>query len=319
MTPPIHNISFPVTEPGALTQDQSYFLLREGDEVQRLRFHDYGAIYGRPGLYEQLFYDRLRCNSPGKARDVLLKVLADNQQDVHSLRVLDLGAGNGMVGELLDAARVIGVDILPEARAACERDRPHAYDAYYVTDMTQLDAATAQKMSGWQLDCLTCVAALGFGDIPVAAFAQAFNLISPGGWIVFNVKESFLREGDRTGFSRLVKELMFSEALEVHHMERYRHRLSIDGAPLFYHLMAGRKGAGRYWRTLVARGRLKTRFTMAARALLPRQPPCLHAPCSSPRRASTTRRRRWSRCATSTATASSTCAMPCSASSPARR
>lgn len=238
---PIHNISFPITEPGALTQDQAYFLLREGDEVLRLRFHDYGEIYRRPGLYEQLFYERLRCNSPTKARDVLLQVLADNQQDVHSLRVLDLGAGNGMMGDLLDAARVVGVDILPEARAACERDRPHAYDAYYVTDMARLDAATARQMTSWQLDCLTCIAALGFGDIPVAAFAQAFNLISPGGWIVFNVKETFLHEGDRTGFSRLVKELMFSETLEVHHLERYRHRLSIDGAPLFYYLMAARK------------------------------------------------------------------------------
>ena len=241
MTHPLHNISFPITEPGALTQDQAYFLLREDGQEQRLRFHDYGEIYRRAGLYEQLFYERLRCNSPSKARDVLLKVLADNQQDVHSLRVLDLGAGNGMMGDLLDAARVVGVDILPEARAACERDRPHAYDAYYVTDMTRLDPATARQMTSWQLDCLTCIAALGFGDIPVAAFAQAFNLISPGGWIVFNVKETFLHEGDRTGFSRLVKELMFSETLEVHHLERYRHRLSIDGAPLFYYLMAGRK------------------------------------------------------------------------------
>ena len=32
-------------------------------------------------------------------------------------------------------------------------------------------------------------------------------------------------------------------AATVHHMERYRHRLSIDGAPLFYYLMAGRKRA----------------------------------------------------------------------------
>lgn len=239
----IHDISFPVTEPGALDQDQAYFLLREADGTQRLRFHDYGEIYRRPGLYEQLFYERLRCTSPTKARDVLLKVLADSQQDVHGLRVLDLGAGNGMVGELLDAARVIGVDLLPEARDACERDRPHAYDAYYVTDMARLDADTARQMQHWQLDCLTCIAALGFGDIPVAAFAQAFNLIRAGGWIVFNVKETFLHEGDQTGFSRLVKELMFSQALQVHHLERYRHRLSIDGAPLFYYLMAGRKCA----------------------------------------------------------------------------
>ena len=244
MTHPIHDLSFPIAEPGAFEQqDQAYFLLREHGETLQLRFHDYGAIYQRPGLYEQLFYERLRCTSPDKARDVLLKVLADNQQDVHGLRVLDLGAGNGMVGELLDAARVIGVDLLPEARAACERDRPHAYDAYYVLDMTRLDPETATRMKSWQLDALTCIAALGFGDIPAMAFAQAFNLIAAGGWIVFNIKETFLHEGDRTGFSKLIRELMFTNTLEVHHLERYRHRLSIDGAPLFYFLLVGRKRA----------------------------------------------------------------------------
>jgi len=131
MTHPIHNISFPITEPGALAQDQAYFLLREGGEELRLRFHDYGEIYRRPGLYEQLFYERLRCNSPNKARDVLLKVLADNQQDVHSLRVLDLGAGNGMMGDLLDAARVVGVDS----------------EGAMATDVGPIDSSTATQLA----------------------------------------------------------------------------------------------------------------------------------------------------------------------------
>lgn len=241
MKPSFHDISFPVTEPGALDQDEAYFFLRDGQSEQRLRFHDYDEIYRRSGLYEQLFYERLRCTSPRKARDVLLKVLHENHEEIHSLRVLDLGAGNGMVGELLDAARVVGVDISEDARQACVRDRPHAYDAYYVADMAHLDPATAAEMKRWQLDCMTCIAALGFGDIPVPAFAQSFNLIRDGGWVVFNIKETFLREGDSTGFSRMIKELMMSETLEVHHLERYRHRLSIDGAPLFYFIMVGRK------------------------------------------------------------------------------
>jgi predicted TPR repeat methyltransferase len=241
MKPSFHDLSFPVTEPGTLAQDEAYFLLREGGQELRLRFHDYDEIYRRPGLYEQLFYERLRCTSPRKARDVLLKVLQENHEDIHSRRVLDLGAGNGMVGELLDAARVVGVDISEAARDACVRDRPHAYDAYYVADMAHLARDTAAEMKRWQLDCMTCIAALGFGDIPVPAFAQSFNLIKDGGWVVFNIKETFLREGDSTGFSRLVQELMMSETLEVHHLERYRHRLSIDGEPLFYFVMVGRK------------------------------------------------------------------------------
>jgi hypothetical protein len=32
-----------------------------------------------------------------------------------------------------------------------------------------------------------------------------------------------------------------SDVLEVHHLERYRHRISIDGRPLFYYALVGRK------------------------------------------------------------------------------
>jgi hypothetical protein len=80
-----------------------------------------------------------------------------------------------MVGELLDAARMIGVDISTAAKQACGRDRPHAYDAYHVVDMT-------------------CIAPLGFGDIPVGAFVNTFNLVNDGGWVVFNIKVTFLAE-----------------------------------------------------------------------------------------------------------------------------
>lgn len=239
----VHNISFPSSEPHALAQDESFFLLKEEDHELKIRFHDYDQIYDRPGLYEQLFYQRLRCASPRKARDLLAKVLLDNRLELSELRVLDLGAGNGMVGELLDAARVIGVDISESARKACERDRPDAYDAYYVADMSRPSAEMTAEMKSWKLDCLTCIAALGFGDIPVTAFANAFNLIRDEGWVVFNIKETFLQESDRSGFSMLVKHLLVSDTLQVHHLERYKHRISIDGRALFYYVLVGRKEA----------------------------------------------------------------------------
>lgn len=239
----VHNISFPISEPHALGQDEAYFLLKEDGRELQIRFHDYDQIYDRPGLYEQLFYQRLRCASPRKARDLLTKVLQDNRVELNELRVLDLGAGNGMVGELLDAARVVGVDISESARKACERDRPDAYDAYYVADMSRPDAGMSAEMKSWKLDCLTCIAALGFGDIPATAFANAFNLIRPEGWVAFNIKETFLQESDRSGFSMLVKHLLVSDTLQVHHLERYKHRISIDGRALFYYVLIGRKEA----------------------------------------------------------------------------
>jgi len=236
-----YNIKFPVTDPHTLGQDEAYFFLTEDGQEVVFRFHDYGEIYKRPGLYEQLFYERLKCSSPAKARDILSDVLRENRQEMSELRVLDLGAGNGMVGELLDVARMIGVDISEEAFQACERDRPGVYDGYYVADLCDLKADTERELRDWQINCLTCVAALGFGDIPTKAFSTAYNLVQPGSWIAFNIKETFMQESDDSGFSQLVKYLLMSDALEIHHMERYRHRISIDGAPLFYYMLVGKK------------------------------------------------------------------------------
>ena len=239
-----YNIKFPATELHQLEQDESFFYLIEDEEKIKLRFHDYGEIYKRPGLYEQLFYQRLKCSSPKKVCDILARVLQNNRVEMTETRVLDLGAGNGMFGEQLHTvgvARVIGVDICEEASEACERDRPGIYDAYYVRDFCDLDAATHEDLSAWQIDCLSCVAALGFGDIPAKAFANAYNLVAPSGWVAFNIKETFLLESDTSGFSRLIKQLLVNDALEVHHLERYRHRISIDGRPLFYYAVVGKK------------------------------------------------------------------------------
>jgi SAM-dependent methyltransferase len=239
-----YNIKLPATEPHQLSQDEAFFYLIENGKEIKLRFHDYNDMYKRPGLYEQLYYQRLKCNSPKKVVDILSKVLRDNRVEMTELRVLDLGAGNGMFGEqlhTLGVARVIGVDICENAHIACERDRPGVYDAYYVRDLCNPDFATQQEIASWQVDCLSCVAALGFGDIPAKAFANAFNMIAPSGWIAFNIKESFLLESDTSGFSRLVKSLLVSDALELHHLERYRHRISIDGRSLFYYALVGRK------------------------------------------------------------------------------
>ncbi|MBU4462899.1 MAG: methyltransferase, partial [Proteobacteria bacterium] len=124
-----------------------------------------------------------------------------------------------------------------------ERDRPMIYDAYYVADFCNLTAEQKEDLQGWSFNCLTTVAALGFGDIPAKAFIEAFNILQSKGWIAFNVKETFLDKSDTTGFSIAIRELIFSEYLDVYYLERYRHRLSMEGQPLYYFAIAGRKNA----------------------------------------------------------------------------
>jgi hypothetical protein len=90
---------------------------------------------------------------------------------------------------------------------------------------------------------MTTVAALGFGDIPPAAFAGAFNLIKTPGWLAFNIKDDFVGADDASGFSLLIRR-MFAEGTIVPLAEkRYRHRLSVRGTPLNYIAYVARKTA----------------------------------------------------------------------------
>ncbi|MBL3591766.1 MAG: methyltransferase domain-containing protein [gamma proteobacterium endosymbiont of Lamellibrachia anaximandri] len=239
-----HRIQFPKSGSSNLNQDEAYFYLQGSGGHRKIRFHDYDEIYQVQGLYEQVFYDRLKCTSPSKVTSILKSSVMQSHDNFTELRVLDLGAGNGMMGEELKkhgVSRLIGVDIIPEAYEATVRDRPGLYDAYYVENFTTLSEEKKEDIASWQCDCMVTVAALGFGDIPTKAFIEAFNIIKEQGWVAFNIKESFFDASDESGFSKMIRELIFSKYIDVYHIERYKHRLSIEGEPLYYFAIAGRK------------------------------------------------------------------------------
>jgi trans-aconitate methyltransferase len=225
-------------------QDHEWCLVDVDGETRRIRFHDYAAIYSVPGLYEHLFYDRLQCCSPETVVGLLEHELREEAVDVRQLRALDLGAGNGMVGEelgRLGVPTIVGVDLLEQAAAAATRDRPGVYDAYFALDLTDPSSADLAALRAHDFNCLACVAALGFGDVPPQVFMAAFDLLAPGAWLAFNIKQDFLSHGDGTGFSRLIRDLAESSAVEIRARKAYRHRLSTSGSPLTYVAMVGRK------------------------------------------------------------------------------
>lgn len=238
-------IAFP-PQSDSLSQDEEWCVVHWDGEWRKIRMHDYDTIFSIPGLYEQIIYETLDCRSPETVRTLLQKETARMKVDPGDLRVLDFGAGNGMVAEEfknMGAGTVVGVDIIPEAREAALRDRPGIYSDYKVVDMTDLSREQREALAGHRLNCLVCVAALGFGDIPPAAFTSAYNLIQPGGWVAFNIKEEFLGRSDETGFSKLIRLLESSGALEIQATQRYPHRLGIDGEPIHYKAVVGRKKA----------------------------------------------------------------------------
>jgi hypothetical protein len=235
-----------ITMPDAhLPQDSEWCHVHLKSGTRRVRFHDYDEIYSIPGLYERIFYDVLRCTSPATIAGMLADQMDEQDVDPAEVRCLDLGAGNGIMGEELRAigvSAIVGVDIIDEARVAALRDRPGVYDAYVASDIRAHAPADIAAIKQVEPSCLTCVAALGFGDIPPDAFVAAWNLVSDDALVGFNIKEEFLEDrADRSGFAQLIDRAIADGALKVASQERYRHRDAANGQPLHYVAMTGRK------------------------------------------------------------------------------
>src|SRR5919106_2144480 len=87
------NLHLPASAGPGLDQDREWCEVDTADGRRRIRFHDYAEIYAIPGLYERLFYDELRCQSPSTVRGLLEQVLEAEESEADDLVVLDLGSG----------------------------------------------------------------------------------------------------------------------------------------------------------------------------------------------------------------------------------
>lgn len=227
-----------------LDQNEEWFEVMQDGQWRRMRIHDYDQVYDIPGLYEAVVYRTLKCTSPVVVVDALRDAVTLNGERTEDLRVLDFGAGNGMVGvELrnIGVESVVGSDIIPEAKTATARERHYAYDDYVVADFTALTPEQTQQLRGERFNCLVIVAALGFGDIPSAAFLNALDLIESPGWVAFNIKEDFLETTDKTGFAGLLQQLAAEGVLQRESFKRYQHRISFAGKPLHYGVTVAQK------------------------------------------------------------------------------
>ncbi len=247
MNPPVEDVSFPVAAGGEgprPSQDEETARVVINGQEHLLRLHDYSKLYDVPGLYETLIYEKLECRSPSRVVGLLEEVLDEKGLSMDSLRVLDVGAGNGVVGDELDAAgaeRVVGLDIIPAARDAALRDRPDVYDAYLVADLTDLSEDDERRLRRMDLNALVLVGALGFGDMPASAFTKAMDLISSEGWLAFNLEEGFYDTDEHSSFSALIAQLDREGIIRYECCRRYRHRLSVTGEPIHYVALVARK------------------------------------------------------------------------------
>jgi SAM-dependent methyltransferase len=223
--------------------DGEYVGLRvDGSRTEEIvHLHDYSRLYAVPGLYEHVVQDLLGCRSPQVAAAGLERAVRRLDLDVQRLRVLDLGAGTGVVGELLRALGfhlLIGLDALPAARAASLRDRPGVYDEYLVGDLADPAPELSARLRELQPGALIAAGAFGGTHAPPHALMNALALLPPGAPVVFTIDQRWLATDEPGGFRAALAGLVDAGKLAVLERTSFHHRVSTTGTPIHYELIA---------------------------------------------------------------------------------
>ncbi|MFC5065217.1 methyltransferase [Actinomycetospora atypica] len=221
-------------------QGEEQFLLHRDGATERLVLHDYAAVYSVPGLYEEVVQNQLQCASPATVAEAAVEAATSLGLGPAQLRVFDLGAGNGVVGEELrarGATVVVGADGIPEARDAAHRDRPGLYDHYLVGE--RLDGAEVTRLvTEERLNALVAAGAVGEGHVPVDALDELWSTFPSGSVLALTLKDGNLDDHDVSDVEAMVAAR--SDTTTVVH-RRFRHRLSMAGDELHYVVLAATK------------------------------------------------------------------------------
>ena len=221
-------------------QGEEQFLLHRDGATERLVLHDYSAVYSVPGLYEEVVQNQLKCASPATVAEAAVEAATGLGLEPAQLRVFDLGAGNGVVGEELrerGATVVVGADGIDEARDAAHRDRPGLYAHYLVGE--RLDGAEVTRLvSEERLNALVAAGAVGEGHVPVDALDELWSTFPAGSVLALTLKDGNPDDHDVSDVEAMVAAR--SDTTVVVH-RRFRHRLSMAGDELYYVVLAATK------------------------------------------------------------------------------
>ncbi len=224
-------------------QDQERLTIVEGNQQISLRFHQYGEVFRREGLYETILrgVDEHTVSSVADALAETLKTEGDHiLQD--GVRHLDFGAGTGRMPDAVMARladhfpdtpvhAVVGLDIAPEAKEAALRDRPGLYDAYVVGDLLSESVNdVVDTLRDLKFNVLTVGSAVGFGDIPFEALWRAVSVVDDGGICSFNANTRY-----QPYVEEQLERLSDDGAIEVlSYQPSYRHRNDFCGGSIMY-------------------------------------------------------------------------------------
>ena len=225
-------------------QDEEELVVTYADgRSDRMRLHEYDRVYAIPGLYEDVVQEKLQCLSPVTLVTALRAQVQARGEDIAGIRALDVGAGNGVVGEELRAqgftGTLVGMDLEPAAEPAAARDRPGQYAEYLTGDLTELPLA--ELVERHRLNAMVGAGALGLGHISAEGFDAAWRTFPPGSWLAVTFAPDVLEPGTDP-LADYVDGLRRGEHdTEVLHLEEFTHRLRMSGEPIPYYAMVARR------------------------------------------------------------------------------
>jgi SAM-dependent methyltransferase len=228
--------------------DGEYVALRESGSEEIVHIHDYVRLYRMPGLYEYIVQELLGCRSPQVAAEALGRALTRLALEPARVRLLDLGAGTGLVGELvreLGVATVVGLDTLAAAREACLRDRPGVYRDYIVGDLADPGPELLAELRFQRLGGLVAAGAFGGTHMPGSGLVNALALLPPGAPVVFTIDERWTHTDAPGGFRAVLSRLLASGELQLLERSRFEHRLTTTGEAVHYELLVAATGVPR--------------------------------------------------------------------------
>jgi hypothetical protein len=223
-------------------------LSHDGGAEEVVHLHDYGRLYETPGLYEHVVQELLECRSPQVAIEGLARALERLELDPGRIALLDLGAGTGLVGELvrgLSFDAVVGLDLLPAARSAALRDRPGIYREYLVGDLAAPAPDLLMGLRRHDLGAVIAAGALGGTHMGPVALERALALMPAGAPVSFTIDERWTRTDAPGGFRTPLARILRSGRLRLFERSSFRHRLTTTGEPVIYELIVGTAGPAR--------------------------------------------------------------------------
>lgn len=216
-----------------------------GGSEEVVHLHDYARIYATPGLYERIVQELLECRSPQVCAEAFGRALALLGIDPSGVLALDVGAGTGLIGELvaeLGLAGVVGLDVLAAARCAALRDRPGAYREYVVGDLVAGSAAVLERLRRQRFGGLVAAGALGGTHMPPVALERVLGLLVPGAPVVFSIDERWSATDEPGGFRTPLARMFDTGRLRLLERSRFLHRRRTTGEPVHYELIVAATG-----------------------------------------------------------------------------